>query len=47
MQPLPIEVPAVHVDLLWHRSREVGSAQRWLREAVVRAVAAAPHEDAC
>jgi len=47
VQPLPIEVPAVHVDMLWHRSRKASSAQRCLREAVVRAVAAAPHEDAC
>ncbi len=45
VQPLPIDVPTVHVDMLWHRQTELGSAQRWLREAVVRAVASAPAPD--
>ncbi len=38
-QPLPIDVPRVHVDMLWHRQTEAVSAQRWLRDAVGRAVA--------
>ncbi|MEW6694539.1 MAG: LysR family transcriptional regulator [Pseudomonadota bacterium] len=42
VQPLPLAVPRVHVDMLWHRQTESASAQRWLREAVVRAVASAP-----
>jgi DNA-binding transcriptional LysR family regulator len=46
-QPLPIDLPTVHVDMLWHRAKDAVSAQRWLREAIVRAVAAAPHQDAC
>ena len=34
---LPLSVPAVHVDALWHRNATHNSAHRWLREAVVRA----------
>ncbi|TSE24355.1 HTH-type transcriptional regulator LeuO [Tepidimonas sediminis] len=40
-QPLPLPVPPVHVDMLWHRGTEGSAAQRWLRAAVQRAVAAA------
>lgn len=34
---LPLPVPAVHVDALWHRQNAHSSAHRWLRESVVRA----------
>jgi DNA-binding transcriptional LysR family regulator len=34
---LPLAVPAVHVDSLWHRQRQHDPAHRWLREAVTRA----------
>jgi DNA-binding transcriptional LysR family regulator len=36
---LPLPVPAVHVDALWHRQAAHGSAHRWLRRAVERASA--------
>ncbi len=35
---LPFDVPAVHVDALWHSRMEPGSAHRWLRQALVRSV---------
>ena len=34
---LPLQVPAVHVDSLWHRQATQNSAHRWLRDAVARA----------
>ncbi len=34
---LPLQVPAVHVDALWHRNATHNSAHRWLRQAVERA----------
>lgn len=34
---LPLQVPAVHVDSLWHRQATQNTAHRWLREAVARA----------
>ncbi|MCB2001789.1 MAG: LysR family transcriptional regulator [Burkholderiaceae bacterium] len=37
---LPLEVPAVHVDALWHNRQDTSSAHRWLRDAVMRAVPA-------
>ncbi len=36
---LPLPVPAVHVDALWHRQAAHNSAHRWLRQAVERASA--------
>ena len=36
-QALPFEVPAVHVDALWHRRMESSPAHQWLRQAVARA----------
>lgn len=39
---LPLVVPAVHVDSLWHRQRQHDSAHRWLRDAVTRAAQGAP-----
>lgn len=35
---LPFEVPAVHVDALWHSRMEPSSAHRWLRQALARSV---------
>jgi len=35
---LPFAVTAVHVDALWHGRMESGSAHRWLRQAIQRAV---------
>ncbi|MBS0390068.1 MAG: LysR family transcriptional regulator [Proteobacteria bacterium] len=33
---LPMQLPAVHVDALWHRRRLHDPAHRWLREALAR-----------
>jgi DNA-binding transcriptional LysR family regulator len=33
---LPLDVPPVYVDALWHRQHQASSAHRWLREAVRR-----------
>ncbi len=38
---LPFEVPAVHIDALWHRRMESSPAHLWLRQAVVRAASQA------
>ncbi|WP_374409288.1 LysR family transcriptional regulator [Hydrogenophaga sp.] len=37
LRELPLAVPAVHVDALWHRQSAHSGAHRWLRDAVVRA----------
>jgi DNA-binding transcriptional LysR family regulator len=34
---LPLQVPAVHVDSLWHRQATQNTAHRWLRDTVARA----------
>lgn len=34
---LPLQVPPVHVDSLWHRQATQNTAHRWLRETVARA----------
>jgi DNA-binding transcriptional LysR family regulator len=34
IQPLPLEVPRVHVDLLWHRRHDARPAHLWLRRAI-------------
>ena len=39
-RPLPLQLPTVHVDALWHVRRAGGAAQRWLRDVVARAAAA-------
>jgi DNA-binding transcriptional LysR family regulator len=36
---LPLQVPAVHVDALWHRQATHNSAHRWLRQVIERASA--------
>lgn len=38
-QDLPLSVPPVHVDALWHRQTIHHSAHRWLRRAIARASA--------
>lgn len=38
VQPLPLAVPRVHVDMLWHRQHDQASAHRWLRGALARAL---------
>ena len=38
---LPLELPPVQVDMLWHRRNDAHPAQRWLRAAVSSAAAAA------
>lgn len=37
-RPIPLDMPAVHVDMLWHRQTHAQSAQRWLRQAIWQAV---------
>lgn len=39
LRELPLPVPPVHVDSLWHRQAEHHSAHRWLRQAVEMASA--------
>jgi DNA-binding transcriptional LysR family regulator len=36
---LPFELPGIDVSLLWHRRHEQDTAQRWLRDTVVRPAA--------
>ncbi len=36
-RPLPMAVPIVHVDALWHRRRQGEPAHRWLQQALARA----------
>jgi DNA-binding transcriptional LysR family regulator len=35
-QPLPVQVPLLQVDMLWHRRNEMAPAHAWLRNAVGR-----------
>jgi DNA-binding transcriptional LysR family regulator len=37
MRALPFELPGIEVSLLWHGRHEPDTAQRWLREIVLRA----------
>ncbi|MDP2221899.1 MAG: LysR family transcriptional regulator [Hydrogenophaga sp.] len=39
LSELPLPVPPVHVDALWHRQASHSSAHRWLRQTVERASA--------
>lgn len=41
MRDLPFEQPLVHVDAVWHRRAQHGHAHEWLRDALLRAAAAA------
>lgn len=36
---LPFDLPGIDISLLWHRRHERDSAQRWLRDVLVRAAA--------
>ncbi len=36
LRELPFEVPAVHVDALWHRRVELQASHQWLRHAIAR-----------
>ena len=46
LRELPFDVPAVHVDALWHRRVQHNSAHEWLRQAVARSAARALAPDA-
>ena len=37
-RPLPLDVPPVHIDAMWHGRQETVSAHRWLRNAVQRSI---------
>ncbi|MDD0811144.1 LysR family transcriptional regulator [Curvibacter sp. RS43] len=39
---LPLEVPTVHVDALWHKRLRYGASHEWLRKAIVRAANSGP-----
>jgi len=41
-QPLPVEVPLLQVDILWHRRQEASPAHAWLRGVVLRLAADNP-----
>lgn len=41
VRPLPLEVPQVHVDMLWHHRQQARPAHTWLRHVLVDAAAAA------
>lgn len=45
-QPMPLPLPTVHVDTLWHMRRAGGVAHQWLRSVVARSALAdpLPHE---
>lgn len=45
-RPLPLDVPPVHVDALWHGRQDASAAHQWLRGAVQRAVPQAIREQA-
>ena len=35
-QPLPVQVPALKVDMLWHRRQQAAPAHAWLRSVIQR-----------
>ena len=39
-RPLPFDVPAIHIDALWHSRKDTSGPHRWLRDAIVRSVRA-------
>lgn len=41
LHELPLAVPPVHVDSLWHRRQDRDPAQQWLRQAVARSASRA------
>lgn len=38
IRALPLDVPIVHVDMLWHRRNATRPAHGWLRQAIARSV---------
>jgi DNA-binding transcriptional LysR family regulator len=34
VRPLPVDVPPIHVDLVWHRRQQQRPGHRWLRDAI-------------
>lgn len=42
-RPLPMPLPTVHVDTLWHRRRRHDPAHRWLRDAMARSAERTAH----
>ena len=41
-RPLPMPVPVVHVDALWHRRRRHDPAHRWLQDVLARSARSTP-----
>jgi len=39
VRTMPLELPGIDVSLLWHRRHEADTAQRWLRDIMMRAAA--------
>ena len=37
IRPLPLTLPVLHVDLVWHRRQQLREAHAWLREQVAGA----------
>ncbi len=37
-RPLPLDVPPIHIDAVWHVRQDTDSAHRWLRDVVQRSV---------
>ena len=37
-RPLPLDVPPIHIDAMWHMRQDTDSAHRWLRALVQRSV---------
>jgi DNA-binding transcriptional LysR family regulator len=40
-RPLPVDVPPIHVDLVWHRRQQQRPGHRWLRDAIAASAASA------
>jgi DNA-binding transcriptional LysR family regulator len=38
VQPLPLTLASVHVEMLWHVRQDADPAQRWLRQRLLEAV---------
>lgn len=41
VRPLPVDVPPIHVDLVWHRRQQQRPGHRWLRDAIAACSGAA------
>ena len=37
-RPLPLDVPPIHIDAVWHVRQDADSAHRWLRDLVQRSL---------